>query len=321
MRPFVVRFPPELRTTLIACVVLIGAVATASAQATVAGVVTGLAVTVAGDRATARWTASGPEVLYYRLEWASAAPGSPVGSTTTTQTAVTGVVPPGQYLVRVGGVSLTGPGPMSAPVAFTVGGGPTAVPPPAPRDLLATQEGGRLVLRWNASDTDPVATTHRIELGTAPGASNLGVHDTGSPERTVGAPLPAGIRYWARVRAGNAAGFGPASSDVSITLQPTTLCDGPPAAPLPPDVSLTHAGATRTATLGFAMPFVSEAPASFVVELGSASGLSDIASIEVPAGPRASGPVLPGRIYFLRVRARNACGVSAASIETSFWVF
>ena len=128
MRPFVVWFPPELRTMLIACVVLLGAVATASAQ--VPGVVTGLAVTVAGDRATARWTAAGPEVLYYRLEWASAAPGSPVGSTTTPQTAITGVVPPGQYLVRVGGVSLAGPGPMSAPVTFTVGGGPPTVPPP-----------------------------------------------------------------------------------------------------------------------------------------------------------------------------------------------
>jgi hypothetical protein len=321
MRPFVAQLPPALRTTLLACLVVVAvAGATPSAQAPLPGVVTGLTVTVAGDRATAAWTA-GPDVLYYRLEWASATPGSPIGSTTTTQTALTGVVPPGQYLIRVGGVSLAGPGPMSAPVAFTVAGGPGAGPPPAPRDLLATQEGGRLVLRWNASVADPVATTHRIELGTAPGASDLGVYDTGSPQRTVGAPVPAGITYWARVRAGNAAGYGPASSDVSITLLPTTHCQAPPAAPLLPDVALANTGAGRTATLTFAMPFISEAPTAYVIELGTASGRSDIATIEVPVVPSVTGPVVPGRVYFVRVRARNACGLSGASAESSFWVF
>ena len=321
MLPFVVRCPPGLRATLVGCVMLAGAGTTAFAQVPVPGAVTDLAVTVAADRATATWTAPGPDVLYYRLEWAAALPGSPIGSHTTTQTVITGIVPAGQYLVRVGAVSLGGPGPMSAPVAFTIADPAHAGPPSAPRDLLATQEGSRLVLRWNATIGDAVATTHRIELGTAPGASDLGIYDTGSPQRMVAAPLAAGLAYWIRVRAGNAAGFGPASPDVTITLMPTTQCQAPPAVPLPPDISLALAGATRTATVALATPFVTEPVTAFIIDLGSASGRSDIASIAVAAAPQVSGPIMPGRLYFLRLRSKNACGTSAASAETSFWVF
>jgi predicted phage tail protein len=55
-------------------------------------------------------------------------------------------------------------------------------------------------------------------------------------------------------------------------------------------------------------------PSGFIVEAGSASGASNIASLPVTAATFSFTPVPPG-FYFLRVRARNAAGVSEASTE------
>ena len=73
------------------------------------------------------------------------------------------------------------------------GGVPPALPA-APRDLRATQVGGRVVLEWNGFAIDPVPTTHRVELGSAPGLSDLGVFDTGSPASFGARYMPRNVR-------------------------------------------------------------------------------------------------------------------------------
>lgn len=294
-------------------------VLTTAGEAAAQPVVNHLAVSVAGDRATASWSPGGPDVLYYRVEFVSAVPGAPIGWTHTRQTAIAAVVSPGTYWVRAAAATLAGLGPFSAPVAFVAGGTAALPVPVAPRDLLATQDGTRVVLRWNGS-ADDVVTSHRIELGSAPGLHDLGTFDTGTPMRLAAAPLPAGA-YWVRVRAGNAAGYGAPSADLPFTVSATVACLTPPAAPSMPEVLLANTGGGRSATLTWTMPGATSAPTAYVVELGSASGLADIAAVDVPPVSSVSGPILPGRFYFLRLRARNACGLGPASAEVSFWVF
>jgi predicted phage tail protein len=61
------------------------------------------------------------------------------------------------------------------------------------------------------------------------------------------------------------------------------------------------------------------APASYVVEVGSASGQSNLASVGAAGRSFSYNPVPPG-FYFLRVRAVNAGGTSQPSTEVMFVV-
>jgi predicted nicotinamide N-methyase len=57
--------------------------------------------------------------------------------------------------------------------------------------------------------------------------------------------------------------------------------------------------------------------ASYVIEVGSASGLSDIAHLKTHAATvLTASHVVSGR-YFARVRAKNLCGIGAPSNEVS----
>jgi len=57
--------------------------------------------------------------------------------------------------------------------------------------------------------------------------------------------------------------------------------------------------------------------AGYLVEVGTATGGSDFASVQVPSSPSSHtvGGLLVGRSYFARVRARNQAGTSAVSNE------
>jgi hypothetical protein len=62
------------------------------------------------------------------------------------------------------------------------------------------------------------------------------------------------------------------------------------------------------------------APASgsvdaYVLELGTTPGGSELGQRSVPGGQRSLTEAVAGGPYFVRVRARNACGISAASAD------
>jgi TonB family protein len=61
-------------------------------------------------------------------------------------------------------------------------------------------------------------------------------------------------------------------------------------------------------------------PGAYQVEAGSASGLSDIASVTVPPSPTGITTPVPNGTYFLRVRAMHQGGLSAPSNEVSVTV-
>jgi hypothetical protein len=178
-------------------------------------------------------------------------------------------------------------------------------PPGAPTNLTSAVAGLSVTLNWTAPSQGP-ATAYQVEAGSAPGLSNLAVVQIVGT--TFGASAPPGT-YYVRVRARNAAGLGPPSNEVAVVIGGGG-CTIPNA---PGTLSFSVAG--TLVNLNWSAPAGGAAPAAYVIEAGSAAGAANLAVIDT------GGPVLslaanapPGR-YFVRVKARTACGAGPASNE------
>jgi hypothetical protein len=117
--------------------------------------------------------------------------------------------------------------------------------------------------------------------------------------------------YFARVRARSLEGTITApSNEVSFNVGGAGLvaCTTPPTTPL--GVSASVAGGLATVNWGAA-----SGASTYLVQAGSAPGLSDVYYGNVGAATRVSAPVQAGFRAFVRVVAVNACGQSAASSE------
>jgi hypothetical protein len=102
--------------------------------------------------------------------------------------------------VRVRGRNAAGLGPPSQEAVIIVGCTPNGCPPAAPSDVRATVSGSRVDLSWNLSIHGGFPDTFVIEVGSAPGATDLGVFDTGGRVASaVAAGVPPG-RYFVRIR-------------------------------------------------------------------------------------------------------------------------
>ena len=77
-----------------------------------------------------------------------------------------------------------------------------------------------------------------------------------------------------------------------------------------------------TVVFAWQAPIGGDPPTSYVLEFGSGTNRSDLASVDtgLPATTYTANRV-PARTYYVRVRARNAAGTSGASIETLVTVF
>lgn len=186
----------------------------------------------------------------------------------------------------------------------TIGGSPLG---------YAQTPGGlpaNVTLAWDAPESGE-AESYVVEAGTAPGLSNVGVFDTGVRDTSVFvAGVPPGT-YYVRVRAKNAAGVSAPSNEIAVEVGSDAAVEagacGPPAAPAAV-TSSTH-GATVTVTWAR-----SQGAATYAIEAGSAPGASDLFNGDIGPSPSVSAMVSPGQ-YFVRVRAKSGCGVSAPSQE------
>jgi hypothetical protein len=172
----------------------------------------------------------------------------------------------------------------------------------APGSLRSTIAGRLVSLAWSASSSGAPATGYVIEAGSASGLADLAqIPLTGSSTSFSGA-APDG-RYFVRVRAGTSCGMSGASNEIIVDVPEGC---GPP--PAPGNLRFTRAG--RMVTLSWDVP--SGGAASYVVEVGSAPGLSNLLVTELGNLTSLTTAAPPGT-YYVRLRALNACRRTGAA--------
>ena len=278
----------------------------AGAPPTAPGAPQQVAAIVSGNVVTVSWAAASGTPTGYGMH-VGTSPGAanlfsgPVGLVTS----ISAPVPNGIYYVRLYAHNAAGSGPMSAEVVASVGAPPQA--PGAPQGLGASVAGSLVSLSWSPPVSGGPVTTYVAQVGTQPGAANLFNGAIGAATAVSGA-LGAGT-YYVRIHGQNAAGLGPASNQVAVTVGGCTL----PAAPV-----LSGSRSGNVISIGWTTP--SGGPVTgYTVQAGPTSGSSALFNGAVGALNAVSAPVGAGS-YFIRVLATSACGTSASSNEVSITV-
>jgi Carboxypeptidase regulatory-like domain len=181
------------------------------------------------------------------------------------------------------------------------------VPPPAPDGLRASIAGFAVTLSWNRPE--PGITRFLVEAGLSPGTTAVVLPTVN--QSFVAAPVGPG-RYYVRVRAENAYGTSAASNEIEVVVN--AQGSAPPAAP--PFIAGWMSGSRLTLT--WTPPYVGGVATSYLVEAGAATGATSL-TLPVTAPAFTYQPVPPG-VYFVRVRAVNAAGMSPPSPEVRLHV-
>jgi hypothetical protein len=137
------------------------------------------------------------------------------GTTTTTFAAL---APPGVYFVRIRARADGLTSPPSNEVAVVVCS-PAGCPPGPPDPLTSFVDGSFVQLLWVTPQVGGPPLTYRIEVGSAPGRSDLLVQDV--PGEANGASangVPSGT-YFVRVRARNLVGTSAPSNELQVDVR------------------------------------------------------------------------------------------------------
>lgn len=215
-------------------------------------------------------------------------------------------VPAGTYWVRVRGVNAAGVGAPSQDIAIVMGASSGCVGlPGTPVLLTPVVSGNDVSLSWNAPTIGAVPSGYVLFAGSAPGAADLASFSTGSAATSFSASAPSGL-YYVRIAAANACGVGIASNEMSFTL-------GGELPGHPGEISWTVAG--DLVSLAWTPPTSGPPPTAYLVEAGSASGLSDLATVSTGSAGTSFLASAPPGTYYVRVRAINGAGAGAPSAE------
>jgi hypothetical protein len=179
----------------------------------------------------------------------------------------------------------------------------------APINLAATVAGTTVTLVWTAPAGAVAA--YIVEAGSSSGLANLASFSTGNAQTTLVAQgVPPGT-YYVRLRAVDPAGAaGPASNEVVLSV-------GGCVAPGPPAGLTVIANSGGTVSLGWT---AGSGAASYVIEAGSAPSLSNLTTADIGAATAFTANAVGPGTYYVRVRARSACGTSAPSNEIALVV-
>lgn len=211
------------------------------------------------------------------------------GSPATTFSATN--VPSGVYHVRVRARNTVGTSGPSNEVTIAVG---TTCQLPTASNLVATVASGLVTLSWTSTN----ATSHRLEVGPAPGSFSYYDLALGAAT-TFTAPAPRGT-YYLRVRGQNACGLGMPTADAILAV-------GVPGAP----TDLTASVIGGTVRLRWNPP-AAGAPANYFVSAGSAPWYDDygglptsVTSVDVPG--------IGAGTYWIKVRGSDTGGLGPHS--------
>lgn len=178
----------------------------------------------------------------------------------------------------------------------------TTTPPAAPAGLSSQVTGNTVTLAWGAT---AAATSYILNVGTAPGLANAYSAPVGAVTTVSGSNVGNGTYFW-RVSAVGAGGESAPSTEAQFTVGPVCV---PPGAPQ----NLTPTVVGGVVTLSWGAPLGGGIPTGYVVEAGSAPGLANLYNAPVGSSPVVTQA--PPGAYFVRIRARNACGTSGPSNE------
>ena len=180
--------------------------------------------------------------------------------------------------------------------------------PAAPTNFRVVMTGTTAVFSWTApgSNTTGAAASYIIDAGFSPGTTAVSLPVGTGTSFTI-PNVPPGT-FYVRARAINAAGSSPPSNEVTLGM--STVGVALPDAPTNVQAFMLDGLLTMT----WQQPPRGGPATGYIVEAGSASGLTNIGSVAV-SGRSLSFANVPNGFYFLRVRATNAGGASAASAE------
>lgn len=216
-------------------------------------------------------------------------------------------VRPGVYFVRVRAVDAWGPGaPSDSRRVVMTSQGRCDAPVTAPALLTPHVDGSTVTLTWAHTSDGGVPTSYLVGVGRMPGTLDVAVIDTGSTEPHYQTAAANGT-YYVRVAGRNACGVGAPSNMVTVTVASPV--------PGPPPGLGASVGAARRVTLTWGAPSLGAAPASYVVEAGSASGQSDVATIPTGGAARTLTVTAAPGTYYVRVRGVTGAGPGPASGE------
>jgi hypothetical protein len=181
----------------------------------------------------------------------------------------------------------------------------------APTNLTAQVVGSTVMLTWLAPSPGAPVASYIIEAGSAPGQANLVSLTVGATTNLSVSAVPAGT-YYVRVRASNVAGTGAPSNEVAVVVSSGCVA---PSAPTLVLINNTAGNVALSWTLAAGVP------TSYALQAGSNPGLANFANVNLGNGGRTfSTSGVPSGTYYVRVYARNACGLSPPSNELTIFV-
>ncbi|MEZ5291530.1 MAG: fibronectin type III domain-containing protein [Vicinamibacterales bacterium] len=174
--------------------------------------------------------------------------------------------------------------------------------PPGAPVLTASSSGNTVSIAWTPSATGGAASSYTLYAGSAPGARDLAALTIRGTSFTANAPT--GL-YYLTVVGRNAFGPGPPSNEVAVQAGCVT------APPPPGALTFQKAGATVRFAWG-----ASATAVSYAIEAGQTPGTAGygVAPLGNVTSLTATAPL---GLYYVRLRAANACGVSGPSNEVA----
>ena len=181
--------------------------------------------------------------------------------------------------------------------------GPRPTVPGPPSGLLAARSAGGVTFTWLAPTNGGAATSYVLQAGLSPGATAVTLASTTTTLTVPG--VPPGT-FFVRVRGVNALGTGSPSNQYMLTANAGGIV------PNPPTFLIASTVAGRL-TVTWAAPTLGPID-GYVLEVGSATGLSNIAVFNLATRLFTFDPV-PNGFFFFRVRTRSGPNLSAPSNE------
>jgi hypothetical protein len=198
----------------------------------------------------------------------------------------------------------------------------------APTSFTASSSGANITLTWSAGSGRP--TSYVIEAGTSSGKADIVSFNSGSATSFATGGIANGL-YYLRVYATDGSTMSPASDEAVLQVG---ACTSAPTAPTSMNVSVTGSTFVIAWIPGVLAGgrVTADRATNYLIDAGSSAGSSNLASgvdittgvVAVPGGRHQGGNQnqlswsfsgLGAGSYYLRVRAKNACGTSGASNE------